>query len=343
MAAASTAGYFVSIPNLTNMTISTQSPKEGQAVTITDLGNGPHPETNSTVARRSVAIAGSPVSAPASGTMHNWCQINTCAGDQEYWQQVGTPKKLVNGQWVDVSNDASGAPSVNNGDTMQSRERILNVRSRAGNSVLSHSYYGDYSDVTLTGILAVTRDTAGNLMGTDLTPTGGTVHAIGALHGGTATSASDMSSLRTGNVTASYTGTFEGIRFTNGQNAFAAGDEYLDARGNISVNANFGTGTVSGSTGTLQTDPNTPKGLGYGVGFTNAPITGSTYAGNAYFTNGTSNTAAGSATTNGTSSVIGGFYGPGAAETAGSIRVQGTAPGTNGTTNILGSFGAKKQ
>jgi C-lobe and N-lobe beta barrels of Tf-binding protein B len=159
-----------------------------------------------------------------------------------------------------------------------------------------------------------------------LTPVGtaGAVN-IGAYHTGTPTA---VSSLPT-NVTATYTGGYIGYEIGG-----AAG---LDVQaGRADLTANFGAGTVTGKVTNL-TNLSTSTSAGYGLSM-NGAISGGAYTGTAGFTNTAGTAAAGTVTS---SALNGGFYGPGAVETAGALSIRGTAP-TASPTVIVGSFGAKK-
>lgn len=158
---------------------------------------------------------------------------------------------------------------------------------------------------------------------------------------GTATSAADMAGLASGPnpVTARYQGRFEGDELTTTRR---------QVQGNVDMTADFGKGTVSGNVYGIQAYSNCNSGqctqtsAGYNINM-NAKITGSQYQGTAQFASPTTSSPTTVTGTSGKGDVVGGFFGPKAAETAGSVRVNGTAPGVKGTdTTVIGGYGATK-
>lgn len=150
-------------------------------------------------------------------------------------------------------------------------------------------------------------------------------------------------------VTASYSGQFKGLGTQ--VNGSSRGDEVADLTGDVELTANFTGGSISGSVSNMTQNcdgcPDGHEELPLGLALSGT-ITGNTYQGSVGFTDG-NGVAAGSVTD---STLIGGFYGVGAAETAGALRVEGTTPPLpqddgpdEAIANVLvqGSFGAKKQ
>jgi C-lobe and N-lobe beta barrels of Tf-binding protein B len=149
---------------------------------------------------------------------------------------------------------------------------------------------------------------------------------LSGVYAGTATALTDMPK----NVTATYTGIYQGT-------AFQPGAVYAQA-GNANLSANFGSGTVSGQVSNLTqiNSAGTITNAGYGISM-NGTISGGNYNGTAGYTT-TTGAAAGTVSS---STLAGGFYGPQAAETAGALAIKGTTP-TGTATTVVGAFGAKK-
>jgi C-lobe and N-lobe beta barrels of Tf-binding protein B len=165
--------------------------------------------------------------------------------------------------------------------------------------------------------------------------------------GGNPTTAADMRK----NVTATYSGAFAGQAFAASATPTAANPPY--SRGltaDVGLTLNASAGTVQGNVYNM-TAYNSANGTSADAGFGLAidakidPTTGNTYQGSVNFTNAATKTGGAAVVGATQSNVIGGFYGPGAAETAGALQVQGKAPGA-GLPNdlfVTGSYGAKKQ
>jgi hypothetical protein len=149
---------------------------------------------------------------------------------------------------------------------------------------------------------------------------------ISGVYAGTATALTDLPK----NVTATYTGIYQGT-------AFQPGAVYAQA-GNANLSANFGSGTVSGQVSNLTqiNSAGTITNAGYGIAM-NGTISGGNYNGTAGYTTTTGATGG----TVSTSTLAGGFFGPQAAETAGALAIKGTTPGGVATTTV-GAFGGKK-
>jgi C-lobe and N-lobe beta barrels of Tf-binding protein B len=186
---------------------------------------------------------------------------------------------------------------------------------------------------------------AGNLAyatyGTVQLPNGTSGYSYGGYHNGTPTATSSMPT----NVTATYTGLYAGTLFTPGTGGTT---NVGQQNGTANLTANFTNSTVAGTVTNLTTTSAavsavattpTTTAAGYGLGM-NGTISGSSYTGTAGYNNGTNSTAAGTVTASG---LTGGFYGPGAAETAGALMVKGTDPSGKSSPSItVGAFGAKK-
>lgn len=145
--------------------------------------------------------------------------------------------------------------------------------------------------------------------------------SLGGYHYGNATSAASMPT-----TSAVYNGKFTGVSI----NQFGASNELS---GTSTMNANFGSGTVNGTVSNLTSSS---VSVGYGLSMAGT-ISGNTYSGTAGFTN-PAGTPSGAATA---SALNGGFYGAGAAETAGALTVQGTS-GAGGPVAITGAFGGRR-
>jgi hypothetical protein len=147
---------------------------------------------------------------------------------------------------------------------------------------------------------------------------------VGGYHYGNATALASMPT-----ATATYAGKFSGIEVSR----FGIGD----IKGTSALTANFGAGTVNGNVTNMTLGSGGSAGYGLSM---NGTITGNTYSGTTGFT-----TTTGAPTVSVTaSSMNGGFYGAGAAETAGALTVQGTPLPTTtlGPVAVVGAFGGKK-
>lgn len=124
--------------------------------------------------------------------------------------------------------------------------------------------------------------------------------------------------------TATYTG------FAQGASLSPAGNE--DLTGDITLNADFGAGTVAG---TVTTGTETR------VDLTNGRITGVDYAGDATLvdTTGATTYSTTGRNGNGRSAFRGGFYGPNAEETAGVVDFSGVRTNAAGEATKVDAFG----
>jgi C-lobe and N-lobe beta barrels of Tf-binding protein B len=159
---------------------------------------------------------------------------------------------------------------------------------------------------------------------------------------GTPTSTADMTSLKQGTnqVTAVYSGQFQGTELTDTTRRGLSGQ--------TTVNANFGAGTITGTVSNMQAYSNcdgscTQAAASYNLNMVGT-ITGNQYKGTTQYANPTTGSATGPGTgLSGTGNLVGGFFGPSAAETGGAVRVNGAAPGVAGTnTTVTGAYSAKK-
>lgn len=135
------------------------------------------------------------------------------------------------------------------------------------------------------------------------------------------------------NVTATYVGTFLGFGGVVG----APVTVDTTVLGDVQLNADFGTGTISGQVSKL-TDVGSQKTRSYGLSM-EGEINGNTYAGTTGFTT-RSGTPSGTVTS---SAMTGSFYGPKAQETAGALRVEGRPGSGQAPVAIVGGFGAKRK
>lgn len=214
-------------------------------------------------------------------------------------------------------------------------------------SGLTNSYITRYSDQNLQFLVTSVDPTNGPVVSNI---TGSATMGFG--YGGTATPASDMTTLKNNNVTATYNGFFRGIagqtvavtsiNSNNGTIGNAA-----DLRGQTALTANFGAGTVNGNVYNMQRvdASNTASAAPYGIRM-DGTIAGSTYSGTARYTSPLATSGASALSSSPSGQMIGGFFGAQAAETAGVVRIEGTAPGTGAGTGanavLVGGFGAKK-
>jgi hypothetical protein len=201
------------------------------------------------------------------------------------------------------------------------------------------SSYLDYSSYFITGADVENGATVGTIMGSGYI--------------GDATSATDMTTLKTGKVKATYEGSFVGLATTVGPE----GAEGEIITGDVTLNADFRKGRVTGGITELTFGAEFEEDvmtIDQGLAL-KGKIKGSEYTGTAKFTKGTGVVKGGGSVS--TSALSGGFFGPGAAETAGSLRVEGKiTPTVDGVAltdgdgavvkkapiAITGSFGAVK-
>lgn len=161
----------------------------------------------------------------------------------------------------------------------------------------------------------------------------------GFSYGGSATPSADMDALRNQSVKATYAGAFGGEVYSEENGTVIA----APVTGLMNLSADFGKGTVTGSTtstGLIYNTVNTGGsivGLGYGIAI-DADITGNSFAGTSHFIDANDDKS-------GTGISKGGFFGPNAAEIAGVAQVSGTAPGTNPTvtTTVQGALVGSRQ
>ena len=148
---------------------------------------------------------------------------------------------------------------------------------------------------------------------------------IGTLATGVATTTAQM--VTTG--TATYTGNLSGVVLSSTSAGQITG-------GTVSLTANFATNAISGSVSTIATQTIGTNAVGTmtGIGLTAGTITGTAFTGVA--TVGAQVTGATFGIVGATGTYGGKFYGPAAAEAAGSISM------TGGGNTVLASFGAKK-
>ena len=179
------------------------------------------------------------------------------------------------------------------------------------------------------------------------TATGGS-GILGYVFGGTPTAKADMPQ----SVKATYAGMFAGNGLATDGSAGDGKSGYSKALiGDVALTLDAGAGTVKGNVFNVMGEDTATnaaaKAETYGLAI-DAKVdaaTGNTYQGAVNFTN-ASKTAGAAAVVGATqSNVIGGFYGPGAAETAGALQVQGKAPGAGLPSDLFvtGAYGAIKK
>lgn len=223
------------------------------------------------------------------------------------------------------------------GDRTTGSGHQLLLYSQAGTSFMQHSGYGFAEQFQGTVIQRENGDW-------DFDPTKPISVTSGAIFGGNATAQAEMPR----DVTATYAGSFVGLGLANNGTHNALEDSPVDLRGDVRMSANFGSGAVEGNVYNMQKQENEtgeihPLDTPFGI-VMNGQIdagTGNTFQGTAAFTNGGANDAAiAGATTS--SALVGGFYGPGAAEAAGALRVEGNV-GQHTDLFVQGSFGTVRQ
>jgi C-lobe and N-lobe beta barrels of Tf-binding protein B len=176
----------------------------------------------------------------------------------------------------------------------------------------------------------------------------GSGFTLGYVFGGIPTENTDMPQ----NVTATYDGMFAGNGFAVDGTAGQGKSGYSRALvGDVALTFDAAAGTVKGNVYNMMgndttTDaPQSPESFGLAIDAKVDATTGNTYQGAVNFTN-ASNVAGAAAVAGATqSNVIGGFYGPQAAETAGALQVQGKAPGAGLPKDLFvsGGYGAIKR
>jgi hypothetical protein len=137
---------------------------------------------------------------------------------------------------------------------------------------------------------------------------------------------------------ADYAGTFEGL-----EQSAATGAPVLTSNisGKANLSADFAAKTVRGRIDDVNNHSvgPMPQPAGYSIGFTGA-ISNALYAGSSWITQRNSDAPLAGAVQN-TGVVQGGFFGPGAVETAGGLSV--TTADANRKMLVTGGFGAKKK
>ncbi len=156
---------------------------------------------------------------------------------------------------------------------------------------------------------------------------GNNTAAIGGFHVGAGTASMPTS------ASATYTGKTVGTAIASNGAAIVFG-------GDTNVNANFGAGTVTGRNSNLTIVGGDFSGQGTGFDVTmNGSISGNSYSGSSALVNPGTNTNIGIA---GPSNLSGGFYGAGAADTAGAYSASSSGTSTGNTISVVGAFGATK-
>ena len=161
--------------------------------------------------------------------------------------------------------------------------------------------------------------------------TGDTAFATSGLFGGAATG--DMPT----SGKADYTGGFEGIENSalNGQPM-----KVSNISGKANLSADFAAKTVRGRIDDVSNHSLGPikQAAGFSIGF-NGSMTGSTFSGSSWLTQANSDAPLSGYSSTGV--MQGGFFGPGAAETAGALTVNSSDASRK--LQVTGAFGAKKK
>lgn len=137
---------------------------------------------------------------------------------------------------------------------------------------------------------------------------------------------------------ADYKGTFEGLEQSA---ATGAPVQTSNISGKANLSADFAAKTVRGRIDDVNNHSSGPltTSAGYSIGF-DGKITGSGFSGNSWLTQKNSDAPLSGFTQN-SGTLQGGFFGPGAAETAGALGV--SSADANKKLLVTGAFGAKKQ
>lgn len=327
-------GLFVRIPDLGKVTIADRSRQGGNGVTWTPDADG----SQITLVADGTLASGTAV--PSSTTIDKDPDFS---GSANAYYETHTPELGGNGFEIDYSKKYSV-----NGATLYS-----SYADGAGNPVfLQYATYGGY--VQDTDVQYAKVDVEGQ--GTWLNKTVGGSSILAVIFGGTPTAEADMPT----GVTANYEGTFLGLGVPTSGKSGIDDENSSELIGNVALKANFGSGAVTGNVYNVMGERadclgSCVEAVPLGLKLTGQidPTTGNTYQGSVAFT-GAATTAASAASqaTIGTvtnSDLVGQFYGPKAAETAGALRVEGTVPTLMGRDGepfgpgmVIGSFGAKK-
>jgi hypothetical protein len=322
--------FYVKVPNLSDAVISEFSPDGGQTTTLGAKGSTTF--RDNVYETRSASVAGTPVALTGSGTLV--CYSCEPTDPDKFYEGFTITQGSKKFTYQDDPDDLKdGAATVN--------QRFLSVRTTTGEGAdLESAYYGDYLSVTHSATVVTELDEGTEEEEREIRLGEGSA-VVGHYFGGTATGADDMTTLKNSSTTATYLGTFYGFGATDGAD-LSGGREGADLAGRVSLTANFGSATVSGSVYDMQRSSGDCEGCEAGFGIAlNGDITGSSYAGTAKFTEQAYEPGAQPLEGSSTGQVIGGFYGAGASETAGAVRVVGDMPG--GEQGFVGgSFGAVK-
>lgn len=136
---------------------------------------------------------------------------------------------------------------------------------------------------------------------------------------------------------ADYAGGFEGVE----NSSFGATVQTSSLSGKANLTADFAARTVRGRIDDVKNHNAgpIPQSTAYSIGYTGT-ITGSAFSGTSWLTQANSDAPLAYAVQNGT--LQGGFFGPGAAETAGGLSAAATLD-SNRKMLVTGAFGAKKK
>ena len=371
--------FLISIPDVTTGTIAGKSPNTGSTVAFGAPGSWSqvaNPATNASVPQwvkdvlalplpngsTTLSVYARPVSATITGGAGG--VPNNSISGQQYVLTGGCTPGTANcgspnvdldsfvatqgGKLVDEKTVVAGATPVLLKGAMINQDTWIDQTGKinpwGGTNGLQHSYIGQYSDQALSLLVTGFNSDGGPITSA---PSGSVT--LGIFYGGNATPAADMTALKNANVNATYNGYFRGTALQTGPMTSPDGGPgtATDLAGQLSMAASFGSGKVGGNIYNMERSDHNGGGIAqpYGVKL-DGTMSGSSYSGTAQYT--AAATASGAAAISGGPSgqMIGGFFGPNAAETTGVLRIQGTAPGTGpGTganTTLIGGFGGKK-
>jgi hypothetical protein len=318
--ASSKNSFYVSIPRFTytQMDIAESSPSGGQKTTLGAVGTTKFEGT--TYDSRSIKVAGTPGNISESGPL----LCATCNGGSASEKVYVGVTITKDGKTYTIDDDVSGlsGPAALN-------EHFLITRNSAGP-------YGNLQSAQYGSFLTVSQHVS--ITSAGFRTTSDPYGSIGHFHSGTSTGSDDMASLKSSSATATYNGTFYGYTAVNGDDLTQGQG---DVAGRVSLTADFGAAKVSGNVYDMQS----PAGPdpGYGIAL-NGTITGAHYSGTAQFTNAASAPGAAPVAGYASGEMTGGFYGPGALETAGAVQIVGNMPTDGGAQPGFfgGSYGAVK-
>ena len=322
------AGHFIKIPNVRKAEISDRSGSNGNASSTVFAGgtSGAPPKAAFTITDGKMAGGTDIRDSGRMGFSHYDFDGGGMKFSGETGTQAGFSEKSMKVYGHAKGGQGSGQPT----------------------DFLQYSGYGIYHD--LTGTATEVGNGDNNLVSGDVV----IGSFFGGPPGGTATAKADMPQ----NVKANYNGRFAGLGFEKGEDLGGVDGSPSNLAGDVTMQADFTSGKVRGNVYNMTAENdnggnNDIERVPFGLRMTGDidAATGNTYKGNVAFTKAARSAwAPATADTVTSSSMIGAFYGPQAAETAGALRIEGNAPGViNDVTKkqipviIQGAFGAKKK